>query len=179
MELFGALQNWASDLAAPKWQQKWLQAKWLCYPLLGMWLLIGMLDMPLTYRNDEVKDYQKAEARRLVAGGINAGNQSQALELLLKIASDYEVRYNRLTARCKILGIFWAWSSSVSRRAYLAHAFYWFLEGSTAGEVVAILGKTPHFYNSLSRLDVNYPSLDSPLVQSCPSTLVTAPAVLY
>lgn len=56
-----------------------------------MWLLIGMLDIPFTYRNDEVKDYQKAEARRLVAGGINAGNQSQALELLLKIASDYEV----------------------------------------------------------------------------------------
>jgi hypothetical protein len=89
--LFGALSNWASDVEVPKWQQKWLKYKFIAGMFLVMWLLIGLLFIPLVNWGDAGKSTTKEEARKLLAaGGINPTNERRALELLLAIESDYD-----------------------------------------------------------------------------------------
>ncbi len=88
-ELFGALRNWASDVEAPKWQQKWLGLRVAFVLLLWFWVLTGLVILPLSNWGEAGKNVQKVEARKLLANGINPSNQHRALELLLAIESDY------------------------------------------------------------------------------------------
>jgi hypothetical protein len=89
-EVFGALRNWGGDVAAPKWQQYWSKARPLVSLLLFMWLMMGLVVVPLGNWGDRGKNAEKAEARKLVASGINDSNQRRALELLLAIDSEYD-----------------------------------------------------------------------------------------
>ncbi len=89
-ELFGALRNWASDVEAPRWQQNWLEFRFVFATLLYPWILMGLVAIPLSNWGEASRTVQKAEARKLLANGINPANQQRALELLLAIESDYD-----------------------------------------------------------------------------------------
>jgi hypothetical protein len=88
--LFGALSNWASDVEAPKWQQKWSEHKWRAGVVLTIWLIVGVFAVPLYNWNRAAQGAAKQEAHKLLAtGGVNSKNEQQALELLLTIESGY------------------------------------------------------------------------------------------
>jgi len=89
-ELFGALSNWANDIEAPKWQQRWLQFKELAIALLLFALIIGFVLVPLFNWGNAGKSASILEARKLLASGINSSNEQRAITLLLAIASDYD-----------------------------------------------------------------------------------------
>ncbi len=89
LQLFGSLSNWSSDIEAPRWQQKWCEYSWIPRFLLAMFLLIGVIFVPLSNRAEAGRNANKAEAQKLLSQGINQNNQQRALELLLAISSDY------------------------------------------------------------------------------------------
>jgi hypothetical protein len=89
-ELFGALSNWASDIEAPKWQQRWLEFKELAVVVLSLVLIFGFILVPLLNWGGAGKSASTAEARKLLASGINSSNEQRAITLLLAIASDYD-----------------------------------------------------------------------------------------
>jgi hypothetical protein len=93
-ELFGALSNWASAIEAPKWHQKWLALRPLVGTVLAVWFFFGLMAVPLTIWSDAGKEASIAEARKLLAGGINQNNQQRALELILAIESEYNPGVN-------------------------------------------------------------------------------------
>jgi hypothetical protein len=88
--LFGALRNWASDVEAPKWQQRWLRYRLFFVYFLFLWLFMGLVYIPLIKLGDSATRVQKAEARKLLAGGVTQANEQRAIELLLAIESDYD-----------------------------------------------------------------------------------------
>jgi hypothetical protein len=100
-ELFGALSNWASDVEAPRWQQKWLSARAWFGGILIFWLFFGLLFIPIVSWMSAGQHAARVEARKLLANGLNANNQQRALELLLAIESDYDygARSSRLGIR--------------------------------------------------------------------------------
>jgi hypothetical protein len=89
-ELFGALNNWASDVEAPIWQQKWRSLNSIFWFALILWVSCGLVAIPSNRREDAPTAVSKAEARKLLSKGINLNNQQQALALLLAIESDYD-----------------------------------------------------------------------------------------
>jgi hypothetical protein len=89
-EMFGALNNWASDIEAPKWQQRWSEFKSLALAGLLFVLIGGFLLIPLFNWSGAGKSASAAEARKLLKSGIDSNNQQQAITLLLAIASDYD-----------------------------------------------------------------------------------------
>jgi hypothetical protein len=93
-ELFGALSNWASDVEAPKWHQKWLALRPLIVIVLATWFFSGLLAVPLINWGNAGKQVSTTEARKLLAGGINQNNQLRALELILAIESEYDPGVN-------------------------------------------------------------------------------------
>lgn len=87
--LFGALNNWASDVQAPKWQQRWLSGRSYLRFALVVWLLVGFILGPLLGWSIAGEYASTIEARRLLSQGINANNQQRAIELILAIESGY------------------------------------------------------------------------------------------
>jgi len=89
-EIFGELRNWADTAEAPTWQQWLLQLRPLFRVGLAFPLLI-LLTIPFNTSPtaNEYKETVKQQARTLLRDGINQQNQSQALELLLALESDY------------------------------------------------------------------------------------------
>src|ERR1700733_1464571 len=74
-EFFGALNNWANDIALPRWQQWWLEWKAMTWLALGMWLLFGLL-APLMQYDSSAPSQSKVEAREMLkAGGVNSANE--------------------------------------------------------------------------------------------------------
>jgi hypothetical protein len=90
-DLFGAFENWASDIEAPKWQQKWVSLKVFFGVLLAFCLFFGLISIPLVYSTTAGNDAMKAEARTLLAQGVTSANELHAIALLLSIESDYNV----------------------------------------------------------------------------------------
>lgn len=90
-ELFGALSNWASSVEAPKWQQKWRAWRDLFHLLLSFWLVMGLVLVPFINWSTAGEQTNKAEARKLLVQGVNPNNQQRAVELLLAIASNYNL----------------------------------------------------------------------------------------
>jgi hypothetical protein len=89
--LFGALSNWASDIEAPKWQQRWLTSTDVIIGILIFLIVAGVGLIPLSNWAEAGKNAQKEEARKLLSGGgVNPGNEMHAIQLLLAIASDYD-----------------------------------------------------------------------------------------
>ena len=89
-ELFGSLENWASEIAAPRWQQLWSRSKDLFQYLAWMWALVGLLlgAMGMFGVSGKNETYIK-EAHTLLQQGINDSNQRRASELTLALISEY------------------------------------------------------------------------------------------
>jgi hypothetical protein len=104
-ELFGALSNWASDVEAPRWQQKWVSIRGVLAGMLILCLFVGLLFTPFLNWTLAARRANQVEARKLLAQGITPSNQQRALELLLAIESNYD--YGR---HVSILGIrYWSY----------------------------------------------------------------------
>jgi hypothetical protein len=88
--LFGALNNWATDVEPPKWQQQWLRLKGILAFVLFLWVLMGCFFMPIVAWSRAGERASKIEARKLLADGINEKNQQRAIALLLAIESGYD-----------------------------------------------------------------------------------------
>jgi hypothetical protein len=104
-QIFGALQNWAADLAVPRWLQ--LLRKWrggIGFALL-FWVLIGLMTS-LTYTLDSPKMAYKDEARQLLKKGLTPQDQPPAIELLLSIDSDYDPADKRQSPGTRFWSIF-------------------------------------------------------------------------
>jgi hypothetical protein len=90
-ELFGKMQNWATELQPKKWLQRWsaygslvgflLLLLW--FVTLGTALLIMLIPQPGPNRLMQ-------QAQELARQGVNSSNQAQAIELLLALESGYE-----------------------------------------------------------------------------------------
>jgi hypothetical protein len=89
-ELFGALSNWASDIEAPKWQQKWVANRTFIALILFLWVMFGIIFVPVLNWEFAGRRANEAEARKLLAQGITPSNQKRALDLLLAIESNYD-----------------------------------------------------------------------------------------
>ncbi len=89
-ELFGSLENWASEVAAPRWQQLWARAQGLMHFLLFMWVFMGLMiaAMAALGVRDKNENYTK-EAHALLQKGIDDSNQRRAIELTLALVSEY------------------------------------------------------------------------------------------
>jgi hypothetical protein len=85
-ELYGALENWASEIRPPDWQRFWLQAASLFRFILFFWVLVGLPFMYFGIEREAKYVYQP-EAKRLLDQGINSGNEQKAIELILTIVS--------------------------------------------------------------------------------------------
>jgi len=88
--LFGKLQNWALDIAPPKWQRIWLAWGALAALMAGMFAatIFGVIFAASISRTPSGD--LKQEARTLLKQGVNSSNQIHALELLLAIESGYD-----------------------------------------------------------------------------------------
>jgi hypothetical protein len=86
-ELFGALENWASEIRPPEWQRLWLKVSWFTRFLLFFWILLGLPFMLFGVER-EAKDVYQPEARQLLQQGVNPNNQQRAIELTLAIISE-------------------------------------------------------------------------------------------
>ncbi len=90
LELFGKLQNWATDIQPKRWVKRWANAGAIPKLLSGLFcgFLLALLFVTLTPRPgpSEVKQ----EARQLAQHGVNSDNQLVALQLLLDLESGYE-----------------------------------------------------------------------------------------
>lgn len=90
-ELFGALSNWASDIEAPKWQQKWVENRHAIVLLMFFWVVLGLIFVPVLNWEFAGRRANQAEARKILAQGINSNNQQRAFDLLLAIESNYNL----------------------------------------------------------------------------------------
>jgi len=87
---FGALSNWASDVDAPRWQQRWLAWRPAFVLALVLWAFLGLLFTPFLSWTWAGQRASRAEARKLLAQGVNPKNETRAIELLLAIESNYD-----------------------------------------------------------------------------------------
>jgi hypothetical protein len=89
-ELFGSLENWASEVAAPRWQQLWARAQGAIHVLLFMWVFTGVMiaAMATLSVRDKNENYIK-EAHALLGRGIDNSSQRRAIELTLALVSEY------------------------------------------------------------------------------------------
>jgi hypothetical protein len=85
-ELFGALENWASEIRPPHWQRLWLAASMWIRFLLFFWVVLGLPFMFFGVEQD-AKDVYQPEAKQLLQQGVNANNEQKAIELTLAIIS--------------------------------------------------------------------------------------------
>ena len=89
-DLFGALQNWAADLAPSTSLRVWARYKPAFIILLLLWLLVGGLLPSFSSHaipsRDNYAEYQD-EARNILREGVNENNQRKAIEIILAIAS--------------------------------------------------------------------------------------------
>jgi hypothetical protein len=89
-DLFGALQNWAADLAPSPSLRVWVRYRPLFVILLILWLLVGglfatpMFHVPTP--GEEYAEYRD-EARKILHEGVNENNQRKAIEIILAIDS--------------------------------------------------------------------------------------------
>jgi hypothetical protein len=87
-ELFVVLKDWATDVQVPFWQKFIFTLRPLAWIVLIIWGLIFGTSL-FSKPTPNYKEHYKQEARKLLDGGINPGNQQQAIELLLAIEADY------------------------------------------------------------------------------------------
>lgn len=87
-EIFVLMKDWAADAQQPLWQKVIFKLKPLAGFIAVIWGLIFVtgLFFPST---PNAKEQYKEEARKLLAQGVNTGNQLKAIELLLAIQADY------------------------------------------------------------------------------------------
>jgi hypothetical protein len=104
--LFGALSNWASDVEAPKWQQRWVDFQPVLIVLLALCLAVGFLMVPFLNWSRAGESASRAEGRKLLAEGVSPANERRAIELILAIES----RYEPSGSRASLMGVrYWAY----------------------------------------------------------------------
>ncbi len=91
-ELFGKLQNWATEIRPKKWLQKWLDLQWL-FPVFLFLNLLAIV-VALTYTLTPIPAVDEPgplhrEAWDLIKGGVTTANEPKAVEILLALESDY------------------------------------------------------------------------------------------
>ncbi len=88
--LFGALNNWASDVQAAKWQQWWLGHRSYLVIALAFWMFFGFMFIPIMNWAKGGERASRIEARKMLSQGVNASNEQRAIELILAIESGYD-----------------------------------------------------------------------------------------
>lgn len=89
-ELFGRLQNWASEIQPKRWLQLWRKTSEFLIPIAVMGAIVTTMFLAvfmLTPRSGPSEVQMKA--RELARQGVDQSNQTQALELLLSMESGY------------------------------------------------------------------------------------------
>jgi hypothetical protein len=87
-ELFVVMKDWAIDSQHSLWQKVIFKLKGAAGFTAVIWGLIFLAGL-LFPSGPNPKEQYKEEARKLLAQGINSGNQQKAIELLLAIQADY------------------------------------------------------------------------------------------
>ena len=86
-EMFAALQRWANNSRAPKWQQLWVSGKGVMWFL---WVFIVLLSISMASDDKTTaKDNYKEQAKQLLIGGVTPDNQTKAIEILLALQAEY------------------------------------------------------------------------------------------
>jgi hypothetical protein len=85
-ELFGALQNWASEFAPSTWMRRWARYTILFTILLIIWavggLMLGIFDLQIPNET-----YYAEQAHQILQKGVNDDNQHKAIEVILAIVA--------------------------------------------------------------------------------------------
>jgi len=87
-EIFGALRNWASASRPSKWLTRWRRLggfQWWVLFVVAFFTLAVWSDS----RQDTAKRIAKAEGGKLLQDGVNSSNQSKAVEILLRLSTEY------------------------------------------------------------------------------------------
>ena len=87
-EMFVVMKEWADDVQRPFWHRVIFKLKWLAALVLIIWGFVFVAGVFFPSAPNSKERY-KAEARKLLAEGINSTNQQKAVELLLAIQTDY------------------------------------------------------------------------------------------
>jgi len=92
-ELFGKLQNWATEIRPKRWLQKWLELQ-LFFPIFAMLNLVAIaLALVSTFTPRPVVEQGPGPLQRqawdLLKGGVTSANEPKAIEILLALESDY------------------------------------------------------------------------------------------
>jgi hypothetical protein len=82
-ELFGALRQWAKTYQPPIWQQVWPIEPFYHWMVWIFLVYIGFIFLPSS--SDVGKAQLSAKARELLADGLQPGEQTEALEILLRL----------------------------------------------------------------------------------------------
>ena len=83
-ELFGALRQWAKTYQSPLWQRLWASADnfhWVAFVILLLVIGPSVLNSGLDSRKASVV----AKAQALLVDGLQPGEQTEALEILLRL----------------------------------------------------------------------------------------------
>jgi hypothetical protein len=86
-ELFGLIENWATDLAPSAMMRNWVKYRPGFVILLVCWLFCGWL-YPHVNTKGTVADQYRDEAARILNDGITEKNERRALEMVLAIQAD-------------------------------------------------------------------------------------------
>ena len=88
-EAFSALRHWANRIQPPRWQQ-FLRSIYGLFAFAFIVICLALLpDTSQTAAKDFNKARLKAEAHKLLAGGVQTNEQTRAIEILLALQSDY------------------------------------------------------------------------------------------
>lgn len=92
-EIFGKLQNWATEIRPKRWLQSWLDLQWFLSVLvvlnlmvIGFALAYSMVPRPV---DEPGPGPIHQQAWDLIKGGVTQANESKAIEILLALESDY------------------------------------------------------------------------------------------
>ncbi len=102
-QLFGSLENWAADVAAPPWQRLWRKLKPAFGFVLYLWLILGLLLVAVPPTRS-AKELYGSEVENIIKNGVTDSNQHRALQLILAIVSDYSVTNATTGQRWTIFG---------------------------------------------------------------------------
>lgn len=90
-ELFGKLQNWATDIQPKRWLQKWLDwgpmwGRFSCF----VWLFASIMTFAVLAAPREAPSQTAQQARQIAEQGVTPSNQAKAIGLLLALETGYE-----------------------------------------------------------------------------------------
>jgi len=92
-ELFGKLQNWATEIRPKRWLQRWRDLQWFFSFLIAVSLTAVVFALAYSMVPTQVVEPGPGPIHRqawdLIKGGVTQANESKAIETLLELESDY------------------------------------------------------------------------------------------